>query len=282
MLNVRFLELVSLIRNLTLLFAAFGVLNTSAQGEVSAQEKKSGFYVGGDFGVLIASKKTANYYNGFGPLNSITRIIYQKDIYRTLKEEVFGDFDFYMGQYPTEMRYKPAMNLGATLGYRINKDFSLFGSFTFANLKLADKFTIILDDPGNQISDDVIRLADISGTEKRLNLFLGVTSEFGDNEKSKFLMEYGFTANWVDMLTNEIRIEEYEYSIKFQSNPPLKQGGWGLGGFFGLGGKFSFDGKTSVQLGARFVYSGIALEMAGKDPVYGLQQLYFVRFTYGS
>lgn len=264
--------------NVLIFFFAFSSI---AQDEVAVQKKVSGFYVGGDFGVLFASKKTANYYNGSGNLNSIARIIYQEDTYNKLKEEVFGDFNFIIGQYPTDMRYNAAMNLGATIGYRVNKDFSVFGSFTFANIKLADKFTIILDDPGNQISDDVIYVADISGEEKRLNLFLGVTSEFGENEKSKFLLEYGLMANWVNMETNKIRIDEYEYSIKYQSNPQLVQGGWGMGGFFGLGGKFSFGGTTYVQLGARFSYSGIALEMAGKDPVYGLQQLYFMRFVYG-
>lgn len=259
-------------------FLTFGSAFTQDEDvHVFLADPEPGLIFGATLGYVISDDASANYYNGFGT-NSIENIIYHPTHYQRIKDQVV--FDFVMGEYATAMKYNGAAFLGGMLGYRFSPDLTIALEIGVTNLKLEDNFTLILDDPGTTITEDDIEIATITGEEKRMDFNLGAFYYFG-TDRSLPYVELGFNGNYVDLQANNIFIRDWNSSIKKNTNPPTKQGGFAMGIYAGAGFMYRMNVNNAFQLGFKAAYKAINLVEESEKPTMGLHMLPYLRFVFG-
>ena len=243
----------------------------------------SGFYIGGTGGAFFAHGGTASFYSGQGQygINWVLSIQQYRD--RIKQELGLDQQDFTMGQFPDSMTYRPAFTIGLNGGVRLNESSALFFDLNITNIKLQDVFTLYVDDPIN--FEPIIHQAGITGEEKRLNINLGYRQLLGTNEKARPFLELAATFNNTEVVSNEIIIENWRYSLVRPVNPtnPAQiqfiTGGSAFGGLVGGGFTALMNKDFAIDFGAHMRFDKIIVDRNIENTIKP-QWLLFARIVY--
>lgn len=261
-----------------MVFMGSGLWAQDDEFEVVMAKAEPGLVLGATLGYYISNNATANYYNGSG-INNIENVIYNAYNYPRIYEAL-GNLDFTMGDYPESMSYNSSISLGGFVGYRTASPFTPFLEMGITNFKLADAFTLILDDPSTGTTEDDIEVAEVRGGEKRLDFSLGSFYYFQGDRLLPYA-EFGVNFNYAELTSNEIYIRSWHYSIQRATNPPTVQGGFGYGAFAGIGAQYRMNARNSFMLGARVDYKSINMVEEGEKATLNLHVLPYLRFMFG-
>lgn len=223
----------------------------------SLKQSSNGFCLGASLGFYFANKNTAQYYNGSG-INNLDSVINYSLNHNAIRERLNYDFD--LSELPTKMKYNPSLMLGVYAKYSI-KNFGFFANFSMAKLKTEDVFTIVLDDPGNTLSEDIYRQEVVWGNEQRSNIDLGIVYNVPSKGKSKPYFELGYNISDTKFIDNKINIEGLEYSITnyYYTYNKIERGGIGYGFFGGAGVEIIFNEYLTLDPGFNLYYAKIKL-----------------------
>jgi len=232
-----------------------------------------GWYVGLDFGLYLANKSTAMYFNGSeSNENKISYVLKNKYWYEDISRELNLADTIILNELPSNMKYSSAVTLGFYAKNQFNKTTNVFFQFNYTKLVASDFFSVEIDPAFNYLTEPDIRLYSIYGSEIRYNIDIGLSKTFGHKEKLKYFAEAGLNINNTKVVESKIQIESLEYSLvniylnqNYVPNTNLveyaiDQGGVGYGAFLNGGLKLIFSEKVSFDLGASLYYKTINLE----------------------
>ena len=178
------------------------------------------FIIGG--GIYFGSKKTAGYYSGQPQNENNLNYIFdnyswKKDIVKLITDNnnFISSTDTTIGikEYPTAVKYKPAMSVMLGASYRFNKHWRLSIYYTFARLTAKDIFTVSYTNlvPGNERNDYLQYL--LIGKENRS--FIDVTGSytFDASQYIKPFIEFGAQLNFVKVKSFDAVIENREFNL---------------------------------------------------------------------
>lgn len=214
--------------------------------DLNDDKNENGFYFGANLGLYLANRHNAEYYNGSG-VNSVDSTINYSLNYYQIKQSL-NDYDFWLAELPSKMRYSPAFLLGIYVKYVI-KNSGIILQFDFAKLKANDVFTIEVNDPNNFSSDPVYRQESIWGSEQRATIDLGYSYTFNSKSNVRPFIQFGGNLTTTKFVDNKIRIENLEYSITnyHYAYYQIEQGGVGFGAFAGGGMNLIFSESISLM-----------------------------------
>lgn len=268
---------------------------SSAQNENSTSLEMNPFFIGVTVGGYFASKKTANFYDGWYS-EGVSRVLntqYYKD---QIDQELVYDWSF--GEFPTEMKYTPAVQLGVNLGYNFNESFALIADVDIINLKTQDFVTFIIDDPNNGIPGPTIETMPILGKEKRLSINLGFQNYLSSENNTFFYWSMAANATFTRFEDNTMKVRNLNpYYIGnpywigtlnpvngtvVEQGGSTTPGGMGLGAVAGLGVKFKFNKQFMFDIGYNMTYTTINLTGHLSDvKERGIQHSIFARVIWG-
>lgn len=257
------------------------VLNLNAQESSENEQDYHSVYFSVTGGGFHASKKTGVYYNGAGE-NSITRVIGIQQIYDQIYNKI--GYNFTMGEYPLEVRYKFGINLGLEAGYWVSEYTALTLGVDFVKLNISEGFTLFAENPNNPSGDDLIYPQQILASEQRFQFNLGLHHDVGDNYKAMTFFEWGLNFNAMKVLKHEILIEEtLRYSLLSQTTYQNNQfeirnrTGTGFGGYAAFGVRMGFEKNIALDFGLKGYFQRIKF-IENQYNVFS--ELLFVRFVY--
>lgn len=234
------------------------VFSQGAYNYMDEQEETTRFFIGVNLGGFFANKKSAEVYSGSPNVTNFSiPTILNNQFYKPTFDQYFGPSPYKVEEYPFDIKYRPAFEIGLHTGYNINSKMALFLDFNIAQLDVEQFFTIAIDDPTNQIVGPTLEQYALFGEENRLNLNLGAQLNFYEGENSKAYLSLFFNMNDVDMRRNYIVINETQYEI-FHINdeqPDLRLGGIGIGGGAGLGYRFHVSSNVLADLFYNMIYT---------------------------
>lgn len=267
-----------------------------------------GLEAGINVGAYFANRNMANFYNGANNedgYNSADRIInnvhYLNMINEVLEQNGYRyplEEGFFETEYPTNMKYDPAIYAGLTGRYWLNRKIAISVSMNYTKLYTRDNFVIYNTNPdippSNRENQYVI--GTIAGIEERVNIDFGLVNSFAINEKVNFLLEYGLNINNASALANKIEIYGLVLDIQYKGpydfvpggNTPqynYRQKGIGYGGYLSPGIQLNFTDGISVDVISQFYYNymNIAFDSSTERLNYsywGLQFAPFIRFNF--
>lgn len=253
-----------------------------------------------NIGSYFGNNNTANFYNGAGNedgMNSADRIINNtyilNDINEVLEQNGYRyplEEGLYTTEYPTNMKYRPAIYAGLTGRYWLNRKFGISISMNYSKLLSNDNFVIYNTNPdippSNKENQYVI--GNIAGEEDRVNIDLGIINSFYLSDKMRFILETGFNLNNTSVVLNKIEIYGLVLDIKYKGpndyipggntqQYAFRQGGIGYGAYMNPGLQFNFTESISIDLVSQFYYTYISLEHYSN---WGFQWAPFIRFNF--
>ena len=260
----------------TLLFLvfiySFGFSQIEPRFDSNYSSSPMNWTFGMNFGFYFANKATANYYNGSDyNENKIQFVLGNKYWREDINKKLNIADTFILEQLPAQMRYDPAVSIGFYARGEMSKTLGLIFQFNYQNLKATDFFTINVD-PVTYLTEPDIRLCPIFGSEKRINIDIGISKTFRSKEKTQIFLEGGFNLNNTKVVESKIQIEDLEYSLvnvylnqAYVPNSNLQQyvinqGGIGFGTFLSSGVKLVFNDALSIDPGATLYWKSIHLE----------------------
>lgn len=221
-----------------------------------------GIIIGVHIGVSIADNKDAIYYNGEpSKLNNIERIL-KIESYSDKINEVLND-DIKSIYYPSQIKYKPAVLLGADFGYRFPQGSNIIFTIQFCQLQTASKFSIeTATTPHGSIENQNFVYGDIRSKENRFDIDLGYEHLFLQPAGFSPIIGAGVNFNALKVAEHRITIEEFSASIMntvsdFHNNK--QQGGNGFGGYAEAGAETLINEKHTCQLLVKASQKQIAL-----------------------
>jgi len=261
---------------LFMLFLPFSIkaqLSIKAQPDIEDSRETGGFQFGLNFGMYLANKYPANYYNGSDAnLNNIKYILGNKYLYYDIYKTIPRITDtFFVKQYPTDMHYPATASAGLYISYNFNRSTGVYIQFNYVKLKPHDAFTVEVD-PKEYLTNPDLRLYSISGEEERINIDLGYSRSFRLGQNIDIIGEAGIALNDIKVLKSRIYIEDKEYSIinvygknSYIPNSNMQsynitQGGIGIGLHGGAGVRFNFSDSFALQPGATLYWNNVNLE----------------------
>jgi len=238
-------------------------------GKAQEDEEYRGFSVGFRLGTYLASKNTANFYNGSGfyqsgvnyagvsaytiedRLNLTPQQISQINNYYNS-----SNFQIPYDSSPMNMRYNPAFSVGLDFRYRLNRFASYLLQVQTTKLVASDQFTVDFDGTSQQQNaQNDVRLFSITGSEQRFQMALGYRQGWEVNELIDFFIQPGITFSGVRVNNNQIHIAEQNLDLFIGAFNPQQlqnytpQTRTGFGGGFGTGFEFELGNGHSFDLG---------------------------------
>ncbi len=250
--------------------------------------EKSGFSVSMNLGMYFGNKKSAVLYNGncylefedqnfrcltieerIGPeFNSTINSPYNQ-ILQYFNNQGDGVESFYVpdDSYPANMRYQPAFLIGMNVSYYFNNENAITLNINSTKLTAKDAFTLVFVGSSPQLNEPQdIRPFTVWGTEKRINVTLGLKKLWPINTSSSFFFEYGGSMLAVTLLENKIKVGGRDYSLIYgglnfnqaslQFNP---RSYYGFGFYISPGMQFTFNEKMSLDLGINLAREKVAI-----------------------
>ncbi len=213
-------------------------------------------------GAYLANKKTAMLYSGFNPaVNFGVERLFNNSFFRTQYLDNYFKYNYEIVEVPTEMKYRPSIEYGATIGYRIDESMTFYGEVNFAQLKTQDIFVVKVDDPSPQaVQQFRYENIPIFGEEQRLNVNIGLqVGLFSENNIEIFMpflgnfnsMKFGknyFVINGRQHFMHQAFTNQPNYYI-------IKIGGAGYGGGSGLGVRYLIQDKFTLELTYNALYT---------------------------
>lgn len=251
-----------------------------AYNYMDQQEDTTRFFVGANLGAFFANKNTAEVYSGtpsvtrFGIPTILTNRFYQPTF------DAYFQYPYTVEEYPFDVKYRPAFELGLHAGYNINNKIALFLDFNIAQLDVEQFFTIAIDDPTNQMIGPTLEQYALFGEENRLNLNVGTQLNFFESAQSKAYVSLFVNMNDVDMRRNYIVIDETQYEIYHinDEQPDLRLGGIGYGGGAGLGYRFHLADQVLADIYYNLIYT--RTNLSEKYQPYGAQNSLGIRILW--
>lgn len=241
-------------------------------GKAQDEEEYRGFSVGFRLGTYLASKNTANFYNGSGFYQSGVNYagVQAYTIGERLSGDIFGtqlvsqinnyynssSFEIPDDSSPLNMRYNPAFSVGLDFRYRLNRFASYILQMQTTKLVASDQFTVQFIGTPQQINaQNDIRLFSITGSEQRFQMALGYRQGWEVNELIDFFIQPGITFSGVKVNNNQIHIADQNLDLFIGAYNPQQlqnytpQTRTGFGGGFGTGFEFELGNGHSFDLG---------------------------------
>ncbi|MCX6270392.1 MAG: hypothetical protein NTU44_04070 [Bacteroidetes bacterium] len=242
-------------------------------------------------GFYFPDNHPANFYSGAPTNENKLNLIFNNYYYKQENKQKLGYYIDSLHPYdlPRKKKYNPAYNIGFYVRYALSANLGVFAQFNFTKLTASDIFLMYLDLPQGYSLDARYRQYHIWGTEKRVNIDVGISRYYPMSEKSVFFMESGLNINNTRVVENKVNIEGTDYSLVNQygnqSYIPSAgqqqytniQGGVGFGVFATGGVRLIFSENISLDPGMTFYWQGINLgTYDGFRPCFNI----FVRFTF--
>jgi len=256
-----------------------GNSSISGDGENTYTYTNEGWQLGIGFGLYLAGRESANYYNGSGK-NNLRRVLMDYPYnYQALKERFNFDFHLDSNNLPSQMKYAPAVLLQAVSKYNFNENNGIVIDVGYSKHTTADFFTLIIEDPSNTTSEPTVELGKIWGVEERVNFNFGYIRTFGKPKKVKPFFELGVNINDTKLKDNKAQVLTFNYSIvdPYESYYGYKQGGIGHGYYLNGGFIFNLGDAFAAHLGANFSLKKINLL---PDPKYSKEFVFYIRLMY--
>lgn len=252
-----------------------------------------------DVGLLVPSNFHANFFRGIETnLNTINRVLHSEayghqiwndlttlDLitsaitdYRQLNVEEYG-----------EMSYRLAMQIGMGFRYDYGNGWGWLTRFDYAKLTSTGVFLInATNNTGVLTNQRQYVKCGIMGTEKRVNIDLGVSRKFKMQNGFDIGVEIGGQVNNTEVISNDIEIANRVYNILdiWNGQSPsmgtyaydyINQGGIGYGGFATLNFGFTMPNYSTLTLAYTFYYNKINL--SGYE-AFAPQHLITLRFDF--
>lgn len=212
------------------------------------------FFLGINVGVKFANKNYAARYGGWYQ-DELENAIGVGNInnYNTIFEMLGQNHYFvdYSG-FPVDVRYRPGLLTGVTLGYKLSPEFQIGIDVDFSKLKIITGYTLNVDDPSNTTSQDQYETGEILGEESRFNGRFNID----------YIIEGGGQFNYiagVSGLFSGWRIDKHvaffrDFQVPLHSvhNPAnnftKKTGGIGWGFGINAGIEFRFNDQIVAQI----------------------------------
>ena len=252
----------------TLILGSLNFLSAQSKGDSSS------LGWGISIGAYFPKGNSASFYEGRDPQYGVKQLFEVEQFYRRIKEEV--QYDFELAGLPRDLSYKPAFVGGLNGSWEFKEGNYIDMEFLFTKLKLADKFTIRVQDP-SALNQERIETHNISGEERRFLLPIAYRYEWG---KAPFLpfLSLGGTVGWAEAQQNRITIAGQDYSILPSDHPrygdPNEQKGVILGGQAELGVKIATGSEWDLGLAGTLSYDRVAI---GNGPNFALEQTLLLR-----
>ncbi len=227
----------------------------------------NGWRAGGGVGAFFCTGKSANYFNG-SPSNEnniqyiLSNYTWYNDIKTILvdKNIINVNDTFFIAEYPTNMKYKTAINLGAFARYTFQVNNEFFIQMNYSKLQAVDVFSLGIPTP-NYLTFKETYLYPVWGSMSLINIDIGYSRILGRNKYIQYFIEEGFNLNNTKIKEAKISIESHDYSTinvygnqVYGSSPDLQeytlnQGGLGFGFFIAAGAKLNLGGAVAIEPG---------------------------------
>ncbi len=290
------------VHSLTALEDVLGYTKLSSQPPslpISGYQYQRGLSLSLDVGLLVPSSKHANFYQGVETnLNTINRVLHSEayghqiwndlttlDLitsaitdYRQLNVEEYG-----------EMSYRLAMQIGMGFRYDYGNGWGWLTRFDYAKLTATGVFLInATNNTGVLTNQRQYVKCGIMGTEKRVNIDLGVSRKFKMQNGFDIGVELGGQVNNTEVMSNDIEIANRIYNILdiWNGQSPsmgtyaydyINQGGIGYGGFATVNFGLTMPNYSTLTLAYTFFYNKINL--SGYE-AFAPQHLITLRFDF--
>ena len=278
----------------TVFFVLSIVISHSQElGKSSLELKK--FFIGVNAGGYLGNKKTANFYNG-ADANGLSRVLNTTFYTDQIDQKLVYNWE--RDEFPGQMRYNVALQLGVHLGYHLSDGFALIGDVDIINLKTQDFVTFLIDDPNNGLPGPTIETMPILGKEKRLNFNFGFQNYLSQENNTFVYWSMAFNATSARFDDNKLKIRDLpeiyvgdprwigsvnpNNGTVINDRGRTRPGGTGYGGLIGGGVKFKFNEQFVFDLGYNLIYTTIKL--TDYDSVFkerGVQHSLFLRLIWG-
>lgn len=291
-----------------LCLAGLFTLNVFSQITAESSDDYGGLEAGINVGAYFAAKNMANFYNGANNedgFNSADRIInnphYLNMINEVLEQNGYRyplEEGLYETEYPSDMKYTPAIYAGLTGRYWLNRKTAISASMNYSKLFTRDNFVIYNTNPDIPPSnrENLYVIGTIAGVESRINIDIGLVNSFPIHEKANFIVEYGVNINNTNAMENKIEIYGLVLDIQYKGpydyipggNTPqynFPQQGIGYGGYLSPGIQLNFTEDISVDVVSQFYYNytNITFDSSNERLNYsywGVQFVPFIRFNF--
>jgi len=209
--------------------------------EVEDEDSRRGFTFGIDLGAYLASKKTANIYNGAGG-----RVINNQALWNSIPErfteigintpvQVINDINAEYPEYgntvsgfflnttaeflPADMNYNPRLFFGLNATYHLNDYWAIMAKSSVANLKSTAVYTMVLEGPTIPANaNDVRQQFDLTGEEQRIHFDLGFKNSSYNDYGFKWFWGGGISGVGSRIQRNTAFIGSQRYELLIQNN----------------------------------------------------------------
>ena len=221
-------------------------LNYSTQSELTIwseeepiEESAKGFTFAIDLGVYLASKKTANIYQGLG-LSQINEQALWYSIGERFTEvgintqaqivqDINNSYPQYNGtvtgffiegaDYPLDMNYSPRLFFALNATYHFSDYWAVVAKSSVANLKSTAVYTMTLEGPTiPQNASEVIQQFDLTGEEQRIHFDLGFKNTSYNDFGFKWFWGGGMSLVGAKIQSNTAFIGTNPYELILQNN----------------------------------------------------------------
>ncbi len=221
---------------------------------VANAQNREGLNYGLKVGVLFANNKTAEYFNG-GANSLLNHILidYPENYYQ-ISNYFNSDFELMNPNFPAIMKYKPSLQIGATLQYYFNEQFAFVTNLNLAKVRSQGIFQIHLASPPQspQMNDQSFQEGIITSTENRFNFELGAHyAKPLNNSPINPFVEGGAIVAALAANSNNVEIGDFSYTLYNKSNTidgETNRNYFGYGAFASVGAKFPMEGKATLML----------------------------------
>lgn len=277
-------------------------LNLGLNIPAEDDEDERGFTYAVDLGVYLASKKTANIYNGAGGVEINTQTVWQSISERltslpnatsTITEIINAELPQYNGtvtgysfpidHLPIDLNYSPRLYFGIGATYHFNKYWGLNIKSSLANLKTTGVYTMRLQGPlPPQNASEVIEIFDVTGEERRVHFDLGFRNTSYNDFGFKWFWGGGASLVGAQIESNTAWIGQRQFPLLLTNSPNINQNPqaaetlqttFNLGFFATTGWEMEYDEKFDVAIG--FVLSRDPIELGGTEQTVYNKRIYF-------
>jgi hypothetical protein len=246
-----------------------------AQREEENEREYGGLQFALDFGMYLANKYPANYYNGSDANENNIKYVFGNTTWNNEIKQLLNVSDtskFFLRECPTNMHYPATPSAGLYISYNFNRSTGLYLQFNYVKLKPHDAFSIEVSPQDEVLTNPDLRLYSISGEEERINIDIGYSKAFQIRNNIDIMGEAGIAVNDIKVLKSSINIENKEYSLiniygknsyvpgASQQVYDIYEGGIGIGIHGGAGIKFNFSESFALQPGATLYWNNVNLE----------------------
>jgi hypothetical protein len=270
-----------------LLFSIAGVAQENFDTEERSEPvRHEGILFSIGLGYTFPGAGPAAYYNGAGVYNNLKNRIYDQPLIYNQISEGYNNFDWEIAQYPQDMFYRNSMFWTLNAYYYFKNGWGFYGTFSSARIEVNGIFTNRVFRFNGGLTEPILEVEQIRGTEQRLRFGAGVAKIFYNDSPFNLFVEAGFEFNWQNALENEANVGGRTYNIFFnQANlggNVIFQNSYGGGAAIKTGVNTALGTKSILDFGVGLYGANYNLSHSGMaDPGLVFDAEVFMRFSLG-